>query len=154
MRFVWTTIVLIAMWCVLSGKFDWLHLGAGVLTSVVIAAGVQMRKRRAIPLLRLIAYVPWLLWQVIKSNLHVARLVLFRFQDAKPRFVRIDPQLDGDMPVTVLGCSITLTPGTVTVDTDGRWLLVHALDETSAEELQEGAMARRVARVFGGEADQ
>jgi multicomponent Na+:H+ antiporter subunit E len=150
MRFVWTTIILVAMWCVLSGKFDAMHLGVGVLTAAAVAAGVHLRSPRAMPLLKLVAYLPWLLMQVVKSNVHVARLVLLRFEDVKPRFVRIEPGLRGDRPVTLLGCSITLTPGTVTVDTDGRWLLVHALDASSASDLEEGAMARRVARVFDG----
>ncbi len=142
--------ILLAIWCVLSGKFDALHLGVGVVASVLVAVGVHLRRPRSLPLLRLLAYVPWLLLQVVKSNIHVARLVLLRFEDVKPRLVRIEPGLRGDHPVTLLGCSITLTPGTVTVDTDGEWLLVHALDDSSAADLEAGGMAQHVAKVYCG----
>lgn len=148
MRHLWTVAILLAIWSVLSGKFDALHFGVGVVTVLLITWGIHVRRPHPLPLLRLVAYVPWLLWQVVKSNIHVARLVLLSFRDVKPRFVRIHPKLRGDHPVTLLGCSITLTPGTVTVDTDGDWLLVHALDDESAADLESGEMARRVARVY------
>ncbi len=150
MRYVQTVIIFLAVWCVLSGKFDAMHLGVGVVTAALVAAGMHRRRPQRLPFLRLMVYVPWLLVQIVKSNLHVARLVLLSFGQVKPRFVRIEPGLEGDRPVTLLGCSITLTPGTVTVDTDGQWLLVHALDESSASNLEEGGMARQVAKVFGG----
>lgn len=148
MRHLWTVVILVAIWSVLSGKFDAMHLGVGIVTAVLVAVGIHIRRPRPLPLLRLLMYVPWLLLQVVKSNIHVARLVLLSFADVKPRFVRIEPGLRGDHPVTLLGCSITLTPGTVTVDTDGQWLLVHALDDTSAADLEAGEMGRRVAEVY------
>lgn len=151
MRFVWTTLILIAVWCVLSGKFDALHLGAGVFTAMLVAAGVHWRRPRPVPMLRLVAYVPWLLVQVVKSNVHVAWLVLWKFDEVKPCFERIEPGLRGDRSVTLLGCSITLTPGTVTVEASEQSLLVHSLDASSLADLKQGGMARRVAKVFGGD---
>ncbi len=148
MRHLWTVIILLAIWSVLSGKFDALHFGVGVVTVLLLTWSIHVRRPQPLPLLRLVAYVPWLLLQVVKSNIHVARLVLGNFSKVKPRFVRIRPGLRGDHPVTLLGCSITLTPGTVTVDTDSDWVLVHALDDDSAAALSEGEMARRVAQVY------
>jgi len=151
MRHLWTVTILLAIWCVLSGKFDALHLGVGVVTVVLITVGIHFRRPRPVPLLRLMLYMPWLGLQIIKSNIHIARLVLLRFERVKPRFVRIQPGRRGDHPITLLGCSITLTPGTVTVDTDGQSLLVHALDDASAAGLEDGEMARRVANVYDGQ---
>jgi multicomponent Na+:H+ antiporter subunit E len=149
MRFVWTTAVLGAMWCLLSGKFDALHLGIGLAGSALVAgATLRWRSPQAVPLGRLLMYVPWLLGEVIKSNLRVARLVLSRRMPISPRFVRLSPGLVSDRAMTLLGCSITLTPGTVTVDMERQQMLVHALDEVSASDLQAGEMSRRVRRVF------
>ena len=49
----------------------------------------------------------------------------------------------------VLGNSITLTPGTVTVDIEGDLFTVHALSDTAADSLLDGDMERRVAWIFG-----
>jgi multicomponent Na+:H+ antiporter subunit E len=149
MRHLCTVTILLAIWCVLSGKFDALHLGVGVVTVLLITVGIRLRRPRPLPLWRLVVYLPWLGLQIVKSNIHVAWLVLLRPEQVKPRFVRITPGLEGDHPITLLGCSITLTPGTVTVDTNGKWLLVHALDDSSAADLESGEMAGRVAKVYG-----
>jgi multicomponent Na+:H+ antiporter subunit E len=152
MRFVLTTALLWGMWCLLSGKFDALHLGAGLGVALLVAAACQRwQKPRPLPVLRLLGYAPWLMWEVIKSNLHVARLVLSHPMRINPRFVRMDSPVKGHRAVTLLGCSITLTPGTVTVEADGDKLLVHALDEHAARGLLSGEMSRRVRHVFAAE---
>ena len=151
MRFVLTTALLFGMWCLLSGKFDAMHLGCGVAASVLAAAAARRwRTTEPLPVLRLAAYAPWLIWEVIKSNLHVARLVLGRRLAISPRFLRVEAGVEGDRALTLLGCSITLTPGTVTVDVNDGQLLVHTLDEHSAQGLQSGETAQRVAGVFAG----
>lgn len=150
MRFTWTTIILFAMWCILSGKFDGLHLGLGGVSALLIALSIYRRRPRPLPVLRLIAYIPWLLWEVLKSNLRVARLVLWRFDEVTPRFVRTQPCVRDERALATLGCSITLTPGTVMVDRDSRGMLVHALDEKSAADVVAGGMSRRIRTVFDG----
>jgi multicomponent Na+:H+ antiporter subunit E len=48
----------------------------------------------------------------------------------------------------MLGNSITLTPGTITVDINGNYIMVHAIDETSGEDLTSGRMERKIADVY------
>jgi multicomponent Na+:H+ antiporter subunit E len=145
--------ILLATWYVLSGKFDLLHFGTGVVTAVVIA----MRARsvadgtRFHPV-RFLLFVPWLTGQVLLSNLRVVRIVLSPHMPITPTLVRKPPRVTGDRALAMLGTSTTLTPGTLTVDVEQDEMLVHALDPHSVEDVRRGGMARRVAHVFGQEA--
>ena len=103
----------------------------------------------ALPWGRMVAYLPWLLWQIVLSSIAVARVVLSPRMPIRPRLVRFKVQLPGDVAYLTLGNSITLTPGTVTVDRHGDELLIHALTEQSVDGLLSGDMQKRVAGVFG-----
>jgi len=144
--------VLAATWYVLSGKFDLLHFGTGVVTAMVIA----MRARsvadgtRFHPI-RLLLFVPWLTGQILLSNLRVARIVLSAHMPITPTLVRKPPRVTGDRALAMLGTSTTLTPGTLTVDVEQDQMLVHALDPQSVDDVRRGLMAHRVARVFDQE---
>lgn len=148
MRHLFTILVLMAMWAVLSGKFDALHLGLGALSAVLVTiATARWRSPHRLPLLRLAFYLPWLMIEIFKSNLRVAGLVLFG-RKITPKFMRLPPGVQGDWALATLGCSITLTPGTVTVEMASDQMTIHVLDEASAADLVGGSMARRVAQVF------
>lgn len=141
--------ILLALWYGLSGKFDVLHFGTGVITAVVLGAtytGVADRHRFRLG--RFLLFLPWLVGQVVISNLRVARLVFSRRMVFRPMFISQPPGVKGDRALTVLGSSVTLTPGTLTVDIDDGDIFVHALDEKSAQDMRDELMARRVARVF------
>lgn len=143
--------VLLAVWLLLSGKFDWFHVGWGVLTALALAAAVTAWPREAgFPFLRFFAFIPWQLWQVFISNLRVARLVLSPGRSIRPRLLRAAPELTDQRAQTLLGCAITLTPGTLTVDVDDRHMIVHALDDASAEDIGAGIMQTKVREVFQG----
>lgn len=142
--------LLFGVWFLLSGLTDLFHLGAGVLAAILVT--IPTRLDRRFPVLRFIAYLPWLLIQILISNLRVARMALSPRLPIAPRLVRQPPGLRDDRALTLLGCSITLTPGTVTLDIDSREMVVHALDEGSARDIEEGGMARKVGGVFLGAA--
>lgn len=141
--------ILVAVWYVLSGMFDVLHFGTGVVTAVLIALTY-----RAVPdhtrfhVGRFVLYVPWLILQIIISNLRVARVVLSPRMAIRPTFISQPPGVAGDRALTLLGMSTTLTPGTLTVDVRRDEIFVHALDEQSAQDMREAMMATRVAEVF------
>ena len=153
-------LILFATWVILSGHLDALHLVFGAACAALVAAvssDLLLSPARApvrpAAIGRFAGYAAWLLWEVLLANLHVARLVL---QPAamRPQIVRFRTSLRSDMAKVTLGNSITLTPGTVTVDIDGDEFCVHALSDKSAADLRSGVMERRVARLFGeAEAD-
>ena len=72
--------------------------------------------------------------ELLVANLEQARLVLGRPANVRPRWVRFETRLETDAARTVLGALISLTPGTLTCDLEGRTLLIHALDATSDED--------------------
>jgi len=87
----------------------------------------------------------WLSKEVVKSNLQVARLILSPRPELSPTLVTIRALSEDAMGQAILGNSITLTPGTLTVDDDSGLLRVHCLTRAGALELREGEMNRRVA---------
>jgi multicomponent Na+:H+ antiporter subunit E len=148
------------MWVVLSGKLDSpFYLTVGAVSSVLIAVVTrrlmevdyegQPRHALSLPWWRLIPYIPWLLWQIVLSSLMVARQVLTPKMPIRPRLLRIHVELAGEVGYLTLANSITLTPGTVTIDREGADLLIHALSDEAAEGLLAGDMQRRVAGLYG-----
>lgn len=86
--------------------------------------------------LPLLGYVGIVLYDIVVANFHVARLILFkRNRDFQPQWLNVPLELRSAEAITVLAGTISLTPGTVSVDisTDGRHLLVHALDTSDPE---------------------
>jgi multicomponent Na+:H+ antiporter subunit E len=161
-------LILLAIWLVLSGYFDPFHVGLGVAT-VAFVLWIN-RPARAIvvdrdaptldPLggtaaapirfLRLALYLPWLFWQMLVSGVYVARLALAPRPRIAPLILRFRSRQPSYTAQVFLGNSITLTPGTLTLDIEGDELTVHAINERAADAFLAGSMARRVAALFGG----
>ncbi len=76
---------------------------------------------------RLVAVV---LWDIVASNLAVARIVLWPWSRPQPAWVRVPLEIEDPLAITLLAAIITTTPGTVScvVDEAGREIVVHALD--------------------------
>ena len=145
--------LLIAAWVLWSGMFKPLLLGLGAFSCALAGyIGVRMGyfDTRVFALrfnLRLLGFWAWLLKEIVQSSLEVARIVLARDLRLSTRVVEIDASRLSPVDQAVLGNSITLTPGTLTLDaSDGR-LLVHALTAEGASALEDGEMLRRVAAI-------
>ena len=94
---------------------------------------------------RLLGFWAWLGREVVTSSIEVARVVLRPRMDVEPRVVNIDGSGLEPVDLALLGNSITLTPGTLTLDVHEGRLLVHALTPEGAAALERGEMQRRVA---------
>ena len=147
-------VLLFTFWIVFSGHFDALHLGLGLACSAIVATlsydlilPDPLSASALTKAGRFLAYVPWLLLEVLLANLHVVYLVL-RPGKIRPQIVRGKTSLKSDLAKVTLGNSITLTPGTITMDIDDDEFVGHAVSDKAAASLIEGAMERRVARVF------
>ncbi|WP_101296586.1 monovalent cation/H+ antiporter subunit E [Halegenticoccus soli] len=99
---------------------------------------------------RMALYVPYLLWEIAKANVAIAYVVLHPRLPIDPSLERFEAAVWGDMPATTLANSITLTPGTLTVDVSEREFYIHALTRSSREDLFDGALERAVRFVFYG----
>lgn len=154
-------------WLILSGKYDMPYVLMGAACSALVVAltpdrpllvgrthppfGVSLGQIAPLKLLR---YAVKLLWWIVLSNLHVARLVLDPRLPVQPRLLRFRVRFESRVAQVVLAHSITLTPGTVTIDLTNGEYLVHALVPRSAEGLVSGEMQRGVAEAFGEPLDQ
>lgn len=104
--------------------------------------------------IRFWGYLPWLFWEIVLASIYVAKVVLHPRMPIEPRIIEFDTKLKENLSMVTLGNSITVTPGTITVDIrDGRFL-VHALTQEVANELLSGKMENRVAAVHGEGADR
>ncbi len=159
-RFGGTALVAFAFYLVLGDATDPFDLVTGLASAAVVAAvlgGVTFERPpsrgTATSLLRALAFLPMLLLAVVRANLSLTAVVLNPRLPIDPAVVRI-PAPEGAVARALLANSITLTPGTVTVDVVDDELVVHALTEASRTELLEGGLARSAAFVTGAATDE
>ena len=154
--YVVTFFIMFGIWVVLSGKFDPFHLSLGVISCAIVAflSADLLRPTVRGLLILLFRWIPYLLWlmkEIFKANLHITYLVFHpRMMDLiDPGIIKFQSKLKSDLALVTFANSITLTPGTITVNVslDGDFK-VHAIDKASGEPLP-GEMEARVARTFG-----
>ncbi|MEC4672999.1 MAG: Na+/H+ antiporter subunit E, partial [Nitrospirota bacterium] len=78
----------------------------------------------------------------------VTKVILHPQLPINPKLIRYPTKLGNNHAVVLLGNSITLTPGTVTTEVSSNELVVHALDESSSDDLTAGVMESKIAQVF------
>ncbi len=143
---------LLVSWVLWSGIYKPLLLWLGLfscLLSVWLAQrmGFFRHPMSLRTLLRLPAHWWWLLGEIIRSSVEVARVVLSPSLPISPTVVELTTTEATDVGKVILGNSITLSPGTVTIDVYQDRLLVHCLTQRSALQLQDPEVQRRIARL-------
>ena len=134
MKYVATFLVLYASYLALAG-FHLQELLLGAIVSValtfILAKHVNFTLDYRFPVRLLVfvfAYIPLFVWQLVLSNVDVAGRVLRLKIPLNPGFVKISTDLKGDFAKLTLANSITLTPGTLSVDIDGSDIYIHTVD--------------------------
>ncbi len=148
---------LFAFWLLLSGHYStWLVVSGAVAAIGVALLGMRMgvvdAEGHAVARLpAALTYGPWLVFEMLKSSVAVAGVILRPALPISPTMVRLPSPLRTPLGVATYANSITFTPGTITVEADhgDAGILVHALTEAGAESLGDGGMLRRVARFEG-----
>jgi multicomponent Na+:H+ antiporter subunit E len=97
---------------------------------------------------RVLFYVPWLIWQIVVASLQVAAVVLNPRMPIDPALLRFKTELPNTSAKVILGNSITLTPGTITVQIKGDEFLVHALMEASSSGIVDDSLPGEVAKLY------
>jgi len=92
-------------------------------------------------------YLGVLEWEIIKSNLHVMRLILSPKLEVEPMLYVFDVDLKTDLAKVTLANSITLTPGTYTIRIDGDTYFVHALDKSFCDGIEESGFIKRLRKL-------
>jgi multicomponent Na+:H+ antiporter subunit E len=154
-NFVGSAVILFVFWMLLSGQFDAFHLTLGAVCCTIVAylfhdllfTNVRVGDMRVVAA-RFIAYIPWLIQQIVLANIHVAYVVLSPRMPIDPQIVTFKTKLETDISCVTLANSITLTPGTITMDIRDGVFYVHALDQKVADDLNAGDMEDKVAHMF------
>lgn len=154
MRVASLAIALYAFWLLLSGHYSPFLLGAGAVAAVVIAFagrsfGYADKEGHPVELILAgLRYWPWLLVEIAKSSLEVSRVIVSPSLPISPRIARVKAGPDSAVGMATYANSITLTPGTITIDADRHhhWVKVHALTSDGIAALEAGDMDRRVTR--------
>lgn len=130
-------VLLMGFWLLLSATLHWQHLLVGAILSLGITAvwsrieigGGRRTSFSLRQLVLLLLYLGCLLWEVLKANIMVALIVLNPRLPVSPGFVIARHELKHHLMRALYANSITLTPGTITVDLEGDRLVVHAITD-------------------------
>ena len=150
-------VVLYLFWLMLSGYFEAFFLAAGAASAavvVLVARRMQVVDGEGHPInlgaRAVLSYWPWLTWEIVKSGWNVSRCILDPRLPVSPAITRFQPSQKTDVGLVIHANSITLTPGTITVEAGRDEFLVHALTREAAASLAGSEMDRRVARLEEG----
>jgi multicomponent Na+:H+ antiporter subunit E len=143
-------LLLYGLWILLSGHFEPLLLGLGLVSTlftVFLAQRMGVVDDESYPfrlIVRLLRYHGFLAREVLLANFDVAQRILLPSKPISPRFIDVEVPQRTDLGRVVYANSITVTPGTVSVRLGKDRVLVHALSKEGAEDLLTGRMANAV----------
>lgn len=151
-------LLLFAFWIILNGRWttEVALVGAVVSGLIYLLAWKFMdyspRKEWAVAkrLPRVLQYLAFLVGEVFKSAWQVIQFIWSPKVEVQPVVNSFHTSLRTDAGKVVLANSITITPGTITVDIRGDQLLVHCLDESLDSGLEGSDMERRIMKIEGG----
>ncbi|MBI4204471.1 MAG: Na+/H+ antiporter subunit E [Betaproteobacteria bacterium] len=148
-------LVLFAFWLLLSGYFTVFLMTAGAASAigvVLLARRMELVDHEGHPIRlswRVFTYWPWLFKEIAKSAWDVSRIIINPRLPISPTLVRARTSQKSTVGVVTYANSITLTPGTISVEVRRGEILVHALTREGADSLLEGEMDRQVTRFEG-----
>lgn len=147
--------LLSVFWLINSGHYTPLLLSfmlVSVLFVSILCQRMDLIDGESQPLgltFRFPSYLIWLAREVIVANIAVAACVWKGNRSIDPQVIKVTAGQKTDLGKVIYANSITLTPGTVSIDLVGSEITVHALTAESAADLMKGEMNQRVCRVEG-----
>lgn len=163
--FTLSFISLMLFWIAMSGFLDAIHLTLGVLSvGGVLVLNYQLKKHRFygddmdnlddLRLIRFVYYFFWMIYQIVLSGFHVLWVIMQPSMPIQTAIVKFRVNLPSSHAKMILGNSITLTPGTLTIEIEDDLFTVHALDASSYAGLESDEMPRQVLQLFQKEERQ
>ena len=145
MKKIVTIIFLALLWLLMSGLYKTLILSFGGISVILVIFftkrmtendGYELKSQLSI--FKTVKYFGWLFIEVVKSNWEVSKILLSQTIEVNQKFVKMPVSQKSDLAKVVFANSITLTPGTVTVEVEDQSFIVHALNvnESSMDDLQ------------------
>lgn len=150
--------VLFAFWVLLNGQWTTEIAVVGVVLSALLYLFIwkfldyspRKEAQLLLKLPRAIGYFGFLVKEIVSSALATIRLIWSPRLLTEPRLTSFQTKLKTEPGKVILANSITMTPGTITVDIRDDRLLVHCLDESFSEGLENSEMEKRILRLEGG----
>ena len=149
--------LLILIWLIFS-SFDDKHLYFGLITIIltfhwckkILFISVSKDKFYIFDLdwLSLFKYMFWLSWQIFIANIHVAKIILSNKNNLDPQVMIFKSNLKHPLAKSLLANSITLTPGTITLNVFGDNFEVQALNEEFTHLIKVGELNKKISEVF------
>ena len=143
-------IIFFFVWIVFNGKIttEIVIFGLAIATLVFaftckfmdysIAKELQLYKKTGL----LCSYIILLVVEIVKANLSVVHMILNQKEEMEPVIVKFRTKLRTENARVILANSITLTPGTITVSLEGDEFIVHCLDVSLAEGMEDSAFVK------------
>ncbi|MCD5424975.1 MAG: Na+/H+ antiporter subunit E [Methanosarcinaceae archaeon] len=158
-RVLLTFTIMFIFWIILSGFFDPLHISFGIISSLIVTyfshdyflEGNRSFKSNMLVFIRFIKYILWLSYQIIIANIEVTRRILDPKLSISPGIVKISTNLKSESALTTLANSITLTPGTLTMDIIDGEVFIHCLLEEYGVGLSKGEFEKRIKAIYEGD---
>jgi multicomponent Na+:H+ antiporter subunit E len=163
-KFVATFVCLLCAWIAFTGSLDVQELAVGTVAAILVASishQILFRRpmREKFELKRLgyaLAYLPAYVWAEIKAHADVIYRILHPKMPIKPGIVEVPTDLRTDFGITGLADSITMTPGTLSVEVDEEksrlyvhWINVEAIEPAQTKATIAGPFERFLTKVFG-----
>ena len=148
-------ILLSMFWLLLSGYIQPLLLGFGAASVAAVLLILKRmndvdKEQQHIGIgLGLIRYLPWLIGQIVNSSIQVTKLIWGAPNKVSPTLAKISAK---NVPIrtrALYANSITLTPGTLSIDLTDDEITVHALQKSSIDELKQGSMEKKITTIWG-----
>ena len=148
-------VVLSLFWLLLSGYIQPLLLSFGAISVFLVVLVVKRMDDVDQELKQLsfgfsiFRYIPWLLKEIFTSSIHVTKLIWSSPDKLTPTLSKVSVQNVPKEKRVLYANSITLTPGTLSVDLEDGEVTVHALQASSIEEIKEGGMEQKITGLWG-----
>ncbi|MCH9765236.1 MAG: Na+/H+ antiporter subunit E [Alphaproteobacteria bacterium] len=155
MRTLSLGLVLFAFWLALSGHYTPFLISVGgvcVVFCLWIAQRMQVLDPEGHPIGMLpgtLTYYPWLAFEILKSSLAVAKIILAPSLPISPTMTTVTARQKTPVGIATFGNSITLTPSTLTTGISGNEITIHALTREAANDVQSARMNSRVTQFEG-----
>lgn len=131
--FPYLSLLLLIVWLLMNNSMSPGQIMLGLIFALLIPLGTSSMRKNQPTLKKPLSaakYLLMLMGDIIVSNVEVAIQVLGPVRKISPGFIAVPLDITQDLPITLLASSISLTPGTVSIEVseDKRWLYVHVLN--------------------------
>jgi len=149
------SVLLFLLWLILNANVTWEIVILGIVLVALVQAAMtrltdysfkhELKMWSKAPVA--IAYVFVLIWEILKANKTVARIILDRRIKVEQTVAYVDIDLKTDFCKMIMANSITLTPGTITASVDGNTFTVHCLSREMIEGIESSTFVRLLQRL-------